>query len=110
MWPAAHGHEVDLAPELGIDEGPHHHARMVGAARRHEAKPEPARDHGENPVIALAAVDELAAQEVVLAPDRPGVAVEFAVRTIQVTLAAEVLGHNPIALGERMIRVKDDHH
>src|SRR5262249_44140845 len=56
MRAAAHAHQIDLAPELGLDDGQRAHAGMPDRMRRHEAEPEPRRDHGERPVVAVAPV------------------------------------------------------
>src|SRR3712207_8816912 len=42
--------------------------------------------------------------------DRAGVAVELTVGAVQVALSGQVLRRDRVALCERMIRVKDDHH
>src|SRR5829696_9458219 len=110
MGPAPHRDEVHLAPEFGINQRPHRYPRMVGATCRHEPEAKPACNHGQDPVVPLAAVDQLTTQKVVLAPDPAGVAKELAIDAVQVALSSEVLGHNRITLGERMTRVKHDHH
>ena len=53
-------------------------------------KPNPARDHREDPIIALAAIANLATLEAVLSPDRPDLADELTVDAVEVFLTAKV--------------------
>src|SRR3954447_22218637 len=93
------GHEVDLAPELGVNHGATLHERMLGAALGHEAKAKPGGNHRQDPVVTFTPVDGLTALEPMLPPECPSVAVELAIDPVEVTIAREVTGANGISLG-----------
>src|SRR5262249_11518816 len=106
MRPPADGHEVDLSPELRLDQWPRDDTAMVHRIFRHEPEPQPCGDHGQDPVVALAAVHHLAGGPA-FAEDR--VAVELAIRPVEISLAVKILDANGIARGERMAGVDHDH-
>jgi len=57
MRTSAHGHQAHFAPELGLNQWPHHDIRALrDGILRHEGEAEAGRDHGKNPVVAVAAI------------------------------------------------------
>ena len=60
MRATAHGDQAHLAPEFGLDQGPHNDIRALrDRISRHERETEAGRDHGEDPVVSLTAIDAL---------------------------------------------------
>src|SRR5262245_32705582 len=58
MRPAAHREQVDLPPDFRLDQRPHDDVPAIeGAVLRHETEAETGRHHGQNPVVAFAAID-----------------------------------------------------
>src|SRR4051794_7871823 len=91
MGTPAHRYEINLAPEFRINDRSSDHERVLGAALGHEAEAQTARDHSQDPIVALASVNDLAAGKAMLPPDWPGITVELAVDPVEVTLSCEIL-------------------
>src|SRR5712691_1358500 len=60
MRPPANGDEIHLAPEFRLDQWTCNYFALRDGIFRHEAEPEARRDHGQDPVVAVATVDSLA--------------------------------------------------
>src|SRR5438067_10533478 len=108
MWPPAHGHQVDLPPELGLDQGTRNHLRITDRVLGHEPEAQTGFDHRENPVVALASINHLPFDP--LAEELAGVTVEFAVHPVETVSAVEILWTDRIVIGQRMRRWQHDHH
>src|SRR5208337_365409 len=107
MGTAPHCDDVDLPPELRIDNRPRHDTLVVDAEFRQKTEPHASRAHGQNPVVALAAIDSFPTDAVFL-PGEPFV--ELAVDSIEVALVAQVLESDGVAFCEMMRRREHDHH
>src|SRR5918994_5598464 len=103
MRTPADGHQVHLAPELGIDHGAADHERVLGAALRHEAEAETGGNHRQDPVIAFAAVHRLASLKPMLPPECAGIAEELAVDPVEVSIARKVAWADGVVLSHRVV-------
>src|SRR3974390_1234668 len=88
MGTAPHGDDVYLSPKLSIDDRPRHDALVVDAEFRQKTEPHASRAHGQNPVVALAAIDGFPTDAVFL-PGEPFI--ELAVDAIEVALVVQIL-------------------
>src|SRR3974390_316684 len=107
MGTAPHGDDVHLPPKLRIDDRPRHDAWVVDAEFRQKTEPHASRAHGQNPVVALTAIDSLPA-DAVFVPGEPFI--ELAVDAIKVALVVQVLKSDRIMFGEMMGWREHDHH
>src|SRR5712692_5710864 len=57
MRPSANGDEIHLAPEFRLDQWTGDYAALRDGKFRHETEPEACDDHGQDPIVAVAAVD-----------------------------------------------------
>ena len=71
--------------------------------------PEAGRDHRQDPVVPLAAVDHLHIRPV-LAPDRSRIAVELAVDAVEIALAVKRAHRYRVELREPVLQVDHEHH
>src|SRR3954464_5106686 len=80
---------------------------MADGASRHESEAEAARDHRQDPIVALAAVCGLAGEPVLL-PERAGIAVELAIDAVEVAQALEVSRPDAVLRRERVLGREHD--
>src|SRR3974390_2401826 len=70
MGTAPHSDDVHLPPKLRIDDRPRHDAWVVDAEFRQKPEPHASGAHGQNPVVAFAAIDSFPTDAVFL-PGEP---------------------------------------
>src|SRR5215813_2965728 len=108
MRTSAHGHQVHLAPELRLDQWPHHDIRALrNGILRHEGEAEAGRDHGKNPIVAVAAIhafDLRAALGKNIARNVDLLAVD----AVEVALAVEITDADLGSVGQPMLATEHD--
>src|SRR5262245_58617521 len=108
MRATAHREQAHLAPDLRLDQGPHQNVVAVAdAVLRHEAEPHAGRHHGQNPVVAIAAVDapHLGA---VGEKDRARVLQHLAIGAVEIALPVELAHGNRVHARQPVIGIQRD--
>src|SRR5260370_11610585 len=104
MRTSAHRHQAHLAPELGLDQWPHHDIRALrDAILRHEGEAEPGRNHGKNPVVAVAAIHPFDLRAV-LGKNIARNLHLLAIDAVEVTLAVEITDAHFVSVGQSAAR------
>src|SRR6516225_7445278 len=97
-----------IAPELGLDQWPYHDVRaLCNGILRHEGEAEAGRDHGENPVVAVAAIHPFDLRAALGKNIARNVGL-LAVDPIEVTLAVEIADANFGSVGQPVLATEHD--
>src|SRR5262245_29511910 len=109
MWPATHAHQIHLSPKLRLDDGQRYDAGMTRGIGGHEAKAKPGCDHRQGPVLAIAPIGRFHGHALIV-KNAIGVTCKFAIVSMDVRFAIEVLDCDCPLIGKTMARMDDDYH